>query len=115
MFAEIADELVSEGDAVRELRTRAPGAGGILEIIVRHVVEGASFVTVTIAGKDLVRVAKRLVRHASDRTPSGEGFSVDLKGPDGEETVAIPAGMPQAEADVLVLQALDRVKRPDPT
>lgn len=95
--AEVADDLVSDGTAVRPISTRGGGFVEAVAITVDAINTGAAAVSVAVAVNTCRRLAQAFVRHRRQENRSGqvtltvttggrtESLTVDLTEPQAEE------------------------------
>jgi hypothetical protein len=115
--ADLADELIADGTAVRSYTTRGPGMSDAVQLAIQFVNAGADMITVATAAAATPAVVRRLwqyVRHkrGEDTDPS---FEIVLRSNGRDTAVELSISLPDEDAERILMAGIAeaRAKRHD--
>jgi hypothetical protein len=97
--AELAEELIGTGDAVRPFVTRGAQLGEVMTIGVDAINAGAALVSISLALKTLKRLAAEAVRRRRPTDPDEITITITMAGK--TETLQVDRSSPKAQDDLL--------------
>ena len=105
--AELAEDLIGTGDAVRPFVTRGAQLGEVMTIGVDAINTGAALVSITLALKTLKRLATTMLRRRRPTDPDEVMITITMA--DRTETLRVDRRSPKAEDELLdfLLAAVD--------
>src|ERR1019366_468473 len=105
--AELAEDLIGTGDAVRPFVTRGAQLGEVMTIGVDAINTGAALVSITLALKTLKRLATTTLRRRRPTDPDEVTITITVA--DRTETLQVDRRSPKAEDELLdfLLAAVD--------
>ncbi|HEY4451783.1 MAG TPA: hypothetical protein VGN13_09340 [Solirubrobacteraceae bacterium] len=105
--AELAEDLIGTGDAVRPFVTRGAQLGEVMTIGVDAINTGAALVSITLALKTLRRLATATLQRRRPTDP--DEITITVKVADRTETLQVDRRSPKAEGELLdfLLAAVD--------